>query len=391
MHRVLLLGAGKIGRMIARLLVDSGDYDVLVGDSSPEALELIARRIGVKTVEVNVESESNLASALAGRDTVISALSYYHNPRVAEAALAAGASYFDLTEDVETTRRVRTIAEKAGPGQVFMPQCGLAPGFISIVANHLAQRVDRLDTVRMRVGALPQFPTGALKYNLTWSTDGLINEYCNPCDAIHGGRRIEVLPLEGYEQFSLDGVRYEAFNTSGGLGTLCESLDGKVRDLNYKTVRYLGHCNQVSLLVNELRLSERRDLLKDILENAVPITFQDVVVTFCTVTGYRNGQLVQITDARKIYHQEIGGENWSAIQITTAAGICAVIDMHVAGQLNSRGFLRQEDVDFENFLGNRFGRHYDTRIATRFSSASSVGGATTRETADNEAVREPSI
>ena len=391
MHRVLLLGAGKIGRMIARLLVDTGDYDVLVGDSSPEALDLIARRIGVKTVEVNVESESNLACALAGRDTVISALSYYHNPRVAEAALAAGASYFDLTEDVETTRRVRAISDKAKPGQVFMPQCGLAPGFISIVANNLAQQVDKLDTVRMRVGALPQFPTGALKYNLTWSTDGLINEYCNPCDAIHGGRRIEVLPLEGYEQFSLDGVRYEAFNTSGGLGTLCESLDGKVRDLNYKTVRYLGHCNQVSLLVNELRLSERRDLLKDILENAVPITFQDVVVTFCTVTGYRNGQLVQITDARKIYHQEIGGENWSAIQITTAAGICAVIDMHVAGQLNSSGFLRQEDVDFENVLGNRFGRHYDTRIATRFSNASSHGGATTRETADNDVVREPSI
>jgi saccharopine dehydrogenase-like NADP-dependent oxidoreductase len=391
MHRVLLLGAGKIGRMIARLLVDTGDYDVVVGDSSREALELIASRIGVKTVQVNVESSDDLAKALAGRDTVISALSYYHNPRVAEAALAAGASYFDLTEDVETTRRVRAVAEKAKPGQVFMPQCGLAPGFISIVANDLAQQVEKLDTVRMRVGALPQFPTGALKYNLTWSTDGLINEYCNPCDAIHGGRRIEVLPLEGYEQFSLDGVRYEAFNTSGGLGTLCESLDGKVRDLNYKTVRYLGHCNQVQLLVNELRLSERRDLLKDILENAVPITFQDVVVTFCTVTGYRNGQLVQITDARKIYHQEIGGENWSAIQITTAAGICAVIDMHVAGQLNSSGFLRQEDVDFDNFLGNRFGRHYDTRIATRFSNASSVGGATTRETADNEVEREPSI
>ncbi|MBL9163536.1 MAG: saccharopine dehydrogenase NADP-binding domain-containing protein [Planctomycetaceae bacterium] len=391
MHRVLLLGAGKIGRMIARLLVDAGDYDVLVGDSSPEALELIAVRIGVKTVAVDVESPAELASALAGRDTVISALSYYHNPRVAEAALAAGASYFDLTEDVETTRRVRAVAAKAQPGQVFMPQCGLAPGFISIVANNLAQRVEKLDTVRMRVGALPQFPTGALKYNLTWSTDGLINEYCNPCDAIHEGRRIEVLPLEGYEQFSLDGVRYEAFNTSGGLGTLCESLDGKVRDLNYKTVRYLGHCNQVQLLVNELRLSQRRDLLKDILENAVPITFQDVVVTFCTVTGYRNGQLVQLTDARKIYHQEIGGENWSAIQITTAAGICAVIDMHVAGQLNSSGFLRQEDVDFENFLGNRFGRHYDTRIATRFSSASSVGGATTRETTDHDVVREPSI
>jgi len=391
MHRVLLLGAGKIGRMIARLLVDAGDYDLVVGDSSAAALDRIAKRIGVKTVPVNAEAADELTAALAGRDTVISALSYYHNPRVAEAALAAGVSYFDLTEDVETTRRVREISERARPGQVFMPQCGLAPGFISIVANHLTSRVERLDSVHMRVGALPQFPTGALKYNLTWSTDGLINEYCNPCDAIHEGRRMEVLPLEGYEHFSLDGVRYEAFNTSGGLGTLCETLEGKVRDLNYKTVRYLGHCNQVSLLVNELRLSQRRDLLKDILENAVPVTFQDVVVTFCTVTGYRNGQLVQITDARKIYHQHITGENWSAIQITTAAGICAVLDLHVAGRLPNRGFLRQEQVDFDEFLANRFGRYYESQIATRFSQASSTGGATTRETAELDTPREPSL
>ena len=107
-----------------------------------------------------------------------------------------------------------------------MPQCGLAPGFISIAAYHLTRLFDKLDAVYMRVGALPQFPSNALKYNLTWSTDGLINEYCNPCEAIHDGRRIDVLPLEGLEHFSLDGVRYEAFNTSGGLGTLCETLDG---------------------------------------------------------------------------------------------------------------------------------------------------------------------
>jgi saccharopine dehydrogenase-like NADP-dependent oxidoreductase len=391
MHRVLLLGAGKIGRMIARFLVDSGDYNVVVGDADPAALDRIANRIGVKTVRVNVESAAELAAALRDRETVLSALSFYHNPRVAEAALAAGVNYFDLTEDVETTRRVREISEHAKPGQIFMPQCGLAPGFISIVANHLTRRVETLDAVRMRVGALPQFPTGALKYNLTWSTDGLINEYCNPCDAIHEGRRMEVLPLEGYEQFSLDGVRYEAFNTSGGLGTLCESLEGKVRELNYKTVRYTGHCNQVELLVNELRLSQRRDLLKDILENAVPITFQDVVVTFCTVTGQRNGQLVQYTDARKIYHQHIGGENWSAIQITTAAGICAVLDMHVTGRLPSRGFVRQEQVDFEEFIANRFGRYYESHIATRFSSAAVATDAATRDTISPEVDREPSV
>jgi saccharopine dehydrogenase-like NADP-dependent oxidoreductase len=374
MHRVLLLGAGKIGRMIARLLADTGDYAVTVGDVSSAALERIESRLGVPTRQVDVESPADLAAALSDCDTVISALSFYHNPRVAEAALAAGASYFDLTEDVATTRRVREFAAQARDGQIFMPQCGLAPGFISIVANHLTSQVDQCETVRMRVGALPLFPTGALKYNLTWSTDGLINEYCNPCDAIHDGRRIEVLPLEGYEQFSLDGVRYEAFNTSGGLGTLCESLDGRVRELNYKTVRYSGHCNQVNLLVNELRLSERRDLLKDILEHAVPVTFQDVVVTFCTVTGQRNGQLVQITDARKVYHDWIGGETWSAIQITTAAGICAALDLHVAGRLPSRGFVRQEQVDFNEFLANRFGCRYESHMSTRFSNGATTVG-----------------
>src|SRR4029079_10839725 len=210
---------------------------------------------GVATLAVDATDRPSLLRAMQGRDTVLSALSFHHNPLVAEAALAACANYFDLTEDIETTRGVREIAAHARPGQVFMPQCGLAPGFISIVAADLAKYFEKVETVHMRVGALPQFPTGALKYNLTWSTDGLINEYCNACDAIHDGNRISVLPLEGLEQFSLDGMHYEAFNTSGGLGTLAETLVGRVRELNYKTVRYLGHRDTVSLLVNDLRLS----------------------------------------------------------------------------------------------------------------------------------------
>ena len=131
---------------------------------------------------------------------------------------------------------------------------------------------------------------------------------------------------------------------AAGLGTLCDTLDGKVRELNYKTVRYIGHRDQMKLLVDELRLCEQREQLKEILEQAVPVTFQDVVVTFCTVTGWRKGLLVQKSDARKMYHQQIGDELWSAIQITTAAGICAVLDLHVAGRLPRRGFVRQEDV-----------------------------------------------
>src|SRR3954470_4226608 len=369
MHRVLLLGAGKIGRMIARFLMDSRDYDVLVGDVNESALKRIARLTNVEVRRIDASNEAELADAMKGYEIVLSALSFYHNPTVARAALKSGLSYFDLTEDVATSDVVAAIAESAVDGQIFMPQCGLAPGFISIVANDLIKWFERVETVKMRVGALPQFPTGELKYNLTWSTDGLINEYCNPCEAIHAGRKINVLPLEGLEHFSLDGVRYEAFNTSGGLGTMCDTLVGQVRELNYKTVRYVGHRDLMKVLVDELRMSEHREQLKEILERAVPVTFQDVVVTFCTVTGLRKGLLVQKSDARKIYHQQIGDELWSAIQITTAAGICAVLDLHVAGRLPRRGLVKQEQVTMEEFLGNRFGQYYESQTATRFSSS----------------------
>ncbi len=368
MHRVLLLGAGKIGRMIARFLMDSGDYQLVVGDVCDAALQRVAKLTGADTRRVDASNPADLAAAMEGAETVLSALSFYHNPLVAQAALQAGVSYFDLTEDVATTDAVAEIAQRAAEGQIFMPQCGLAPGFISIVANELINWFERVETVRMRVGALPQFPTGELKYNLTWSTDGLINEYCNPCEAIHAGRKIDVLPLEGLEHFSLDGVRYEAFNTSGGLGTMCDSLAGKVRELDYKTVRYVGHRDQMKVLVNELRFGEHREQLKEILERAIPVTFQDVVVTFSTVTGWRKGLLVQKSDARKIYHQQIGDESWSAIQITTAAGVCAVLDLHAAGRLPRRGLVRQEQVGLDEFLANRFGQYYDCRTATRFSS-----------------------
>jgi len=277
---------------------------------------------------------------------------------VAEAALQAGASYFDLTEDVATTRQIREISRASRPGQVFMPQCGLAPGFVSVAAQDLTRGFDKLERVFMRVGALPQFPTNALKYNLTWSTDGLINEYCNPCEAIHRGKRIEVLPLEGLEQFSIDGIRYEAFNTSGGLGTLCETLDGKVSELNYKTIRYQGHRDYAWFLVNELHLGDQRKLFKELLERAIPITFQDVVVIFCTVSGWRDGQLVQVSDARKIYNATLLDNEWSAIQITTAAGVCTMVDLHYQGRLASRGFACQEQVSLREFLNNRFGRVY---------------------------------
>src|SRR5271165_3120963 len=356
MKNIIVIGAGKIGATVAGLLASTGDYQVTLADRSPEVLGRLDRDERIRVAAADVEDSSKLVELLNGKFAVLSAAPFYLTTVIAEAARAARTHYLDLTEDVASTRRVMALAADASTA--FFPQCGLAPGFVSIVGFDLAQRFDTLDSVKLRVGALPQYPSNALNYNLTWSTDGLINEYCEPCEAIVNGGRREVAPLEGLEEFSLDGVTYEAFNTSGGLGTLCDTLEGKVRNLNYQTIRYPGHRAIMRALLNDLRLRDRRDVLKDILEHAVPTTLQDVVIIFVAVSGRNGGRLVQETYANKIYSRDVDGRTLSAIQITTAAAICTVLDLLVTDQLPQSGFVRQEDIPLKVFLENRFGQVY---------------------------------
>jgi saccharopine dehydrogenase-like NADP-dependent oxidoreductase len=356
MKKIVIVGAGKIGSTIAAMLAETGDYAVTIVDRAVAQLDALDLPKAVTALEMDISAEGALEKVLAGKFAVMSAAPYHLTTRIAEAAANAGVHYLDLTEDVASTRRVKELARNAKTA--FIPQCGLAPGFISIVAADLAGRFDTLDSVRMRVGALPQYPSNALNYNLTWSTDGVINEYCEPCEAIVEGKLVEVPPLEEREEFSLDGVTYEAFNTSGGLGTLAETLKGKVRTLNYRTIRYPGHAAIMKALLNDLGLRHRRDVLKDIFESALPATTQDVVIVFVTVSGRKNGRLMQETYANKVYSQHVGASVRSAIQITTASGICAVLDMLADGSLPSTGFVRQEDIALDAFLANRFGRAY---------------------------------
>jgi len=353
--RIALLGAGHIGQTIAHLLGDSGDYQVTVVDKNPATLARISGR-GITTQTVDTEDKQALAAVLRGQDAVVNALPYHLAITAAHLALEAGCHYFDLTEDVAATQEIKRIGN--GAKTAFMPQCGLAPGFIGIVAHHLAQSFDTLHDVKMRVGALPAFPTNALKYNLTWSVDGLINEYCHPCEIIKDGAAIAALPMEGLEHFSLDGTEYEAFNTSGGLGTLCETLQGKVRNLDYKTVRYPGHRDLMCMLLEDLQLKHDQETLKAIMRRSMPATMQDVVLVFVTVSGMRKGSLVQEVFARKIFADRTEGAPLSAIQITTAAGICAAVDLFREGKLPQSGFIRQEQVELPAFLANRFGKAY---------------------------------
>jgi saccharopine dehydrogenase-like NADP-dependent oxidoreductase len=361
MHRVLILGAGKIGALISGLLAESGSYTVFLGDVDGSTAKAVVRAhnsANLRGIALDASDTAALARHLAAEpvDAVISSLPYYCNVGVAAAARAAGAHYFDLTEDVEVTRAVIAIA--AGAPKAFVPQCGLAPGFISIAANELMSHFDKLRAVKLRVGALPQHPNNVLKYSLTWSTEGLINEYGNPCQAIADGRTLEVAPLEGLEEISIDGTLYEAFNTSGGLGSLAESHGTRCESMNYKTIRYPGHCAQMRLLMNDLKLNQDRKILKHVLENAVPQTLQDVVIVYAAVTGTQDGELREENYVNKVYPQVIAGRLWSAIQVTTAAGITAVVDLVLQHPEKYQGFVAQEKFSMPDILSNRFGRYY---------------------------------
>jgi len=223
----------------------------------------------------------------------------------------------------------------------------------------LITRFDTVDMVKMRVGALPVNPSNVLKYSLTWSTDGLINEYGNMCYGIENSREVELLPLEGYETISIDGLLYEAFNTSGGLGTLADTYSGRVRTMNYKTLRYPGHCEKIHLLMNDLKLNDDRETLKRILEKAVPKTLQDVVLIYTSVTGLRKEELFEENFVQKIYPRTIAGKLWSAIQVTTAAGMCSVVDLVFDRPERFKGFVTQETFDLPSILANRFGKLFD--------------------------------
>jgi saccharopine dehydrogenase-like NADP-dependent oxidoreductase len=361
MRDILVLGAGKIGALISGLLGESADYRVQLADARAGAAAEVAAAHGLKNIvpfDLDAADKSALTEHVKKHkpQAVVSGLPYFCNVLVAEVARAEGLHYFDLTEDVAVTEAVRRIA--AGADEVFAPQCGLAPGFISIAANELIQHFDTLRSVKLRVGALPQNPNNVLKYSLTWSTDGVINEYGNLCNAIVDGSEVDVLPLEGLEEIEIDGTLYEAFNTSGGLGSLAESYGEAVNTMNYKTIRYPGHCEQMRLLMNGLKLNHDRDTLKRILENAVPQTLQDVVIIYAAVTGIQAGVFREENYVNKVYPQMVGGRLWSAIQITTAAGICSVIDLVLSAPGNFKGFVAQEEFKLGDVLNNRFGQYY---------------------------------
>jgi len=351
-ERVAVLGLGKVGLLAASLLGEAG-FDVV-------GLDLREPRLatGFPVRRTDVGSPDALVDGLGDVEAVLSCLPYHLNRGVAEAAHRQGLHYFDLTEDVATTRAIVDLSVTSKG--IMAPQCGLAPGFVCIVAASQASRFDRCRSIRMRVGALPQHPTGLLGYAFNWSPEGVVNEYLNDCEVIEEGVRKWVSSMEWHETLYVEGTQLEAFTTSGGLGTMCETYLGKVENLDYKTMRYPGHMKLMNFFFHELLMRQRRQLAGEILTHAKPPVDDDVVYIHVASEGEIGAQLCRLEFVHAYYPRLVAGLRSTAIAWTTASSVVGVIEMVRAGSLPQRGFLKQEDIPLDAFLATSTGRSFTT-------------------------------
>jgi saccharopine dehydrogenase-like NADP-dependent oxidoreductase len=344
--KVLCLGMGKVGMLVALLL--SEQFEVTAMDKQ------VPPNLPIHTINGDIGDPSLMEEIISQFDAVTCALPAYLNMAIARIAHKLGKHYFDLSEDVGSSREIIKLAETATA--VMAPQCGLAPGLIVIIAANLTKEFDRLRSIKLRVGALPKNPNGALGYSLTWSATGLVNEYINDADVIHDSVRKTVSSLQGKEAINLNGSQYEAFYTSGGLGNMCDAYEGKVETLDYKTIRYPGHCDLMNFLIHELYLKEDKSLLEQILLNAKPAVEDDVVIVYVAVEGWINNNLTRREFNRSYFPLTINGDVWRAISWTTAASVSAVVEMVSNGMLPARGLIKQEDIPLHDFFKAKAGQ-----------------------------------
>lgn len=363
MTKVAILGAGQIGRAVYKIVTtlreESDTYtdiDAFVVDSSQDSIkELIYGSHYVMDLEnCNVE---DLVKLLTDQKVthVINALPFFLNEKVATAVSLASCHYIDFTEDDKMADKVQEIFK--GKGLHCAVKCGLAPGFINYIGYDLVSKIDSSSSLMISVGALPRTVSYAenkpeQSYNLTWSVDGLVNEYIRPCRIRKNGLEQEVTSLGGLSRVILDGTEYEAAYTSGGVGSLVQELT-EVPNVCYMTLRYPGHYRYVRGIIQD-KLNNFEEIKKVFLDK-FPFTDDDVIVVYADLKGKHKGQSVR----RSYYNKFYGVDGLTGIQSTTAGSGVAVLELMFTGKIN--GLINHSTVSLNDFMETKaFKRYYKT-------------------------------
>jgi lysine 6-dehydrogenase len=341
-------------------LAHSSDVEsVTLADMEIERARAVALTIKsekLKPAQVDVTDSQRVVELMRGHDAAISCVVYHHNLRLARAAVEARVNFCDLGGNNSVVAEELALDEAArGAGINIIPDCGLAPGMVSVLVAHGAERFERLEAVHIRVGGLPQHPRPPLNYQITFSVEGLINEYVERARIIRGGRIVEVDSLTEIErlEFLPPYEEMEAFQTSGGTSTLPESFLGRARELDYKTIRYPGHCERFKLLVDlglasneEIEIEgahiRPRHLLQELLTRHLPEGEPDVVLIRVEFRGVAGGVSRELRyDIIDRFDEQTG---LSAMMRTTAFPASIIAQMMARGEIKDKGAIPQERV-----------------------------------------------
>ncbi|TFG27650.1 saccharopine dehydrogenase, partial [Candidatus Thorarchaeota archaeon] len=302
--KVLVMGSGLMGRGAAYDLVRQDSVEqVICADIDLNCAEALAKEMGPKAIALQVDAKkrTDLVKAFSKVDSVVSAVSYTVNKLHTEVAIETGTHMCDLGGNKFVVEEQIAMSDQAKEaGVTVVPDCGVAPGMVSVLARHGIEYLDRVESVKIRVGGLQQDPRPPLNYALIFSVEGLINEYVEPCEAIRDGKLVIEDPLVGFEELTFPEPfgKLEAFNTSGGTSTLPQTYLGKVNELDYKTIRYPGHGHKMWCLlklglmdskeidVDGMKVNPRR-VLEKCLENNLPPSGKDATLIRTTIEGWK--------------------------------------------------------------------------------------------------------
>jgi lysine 6-dehydrogenase len=355
--RFLVLGAGMMGSAAAFDLANAApDVEVVLADINLQKATRAAKSIGshVVPMRADVNNHADLVRAMAGCQAVISAVTYSVNVQITRAAIEAGVHLCDLGGNNDVVRRQLGLdADAKARGITVLPNCGLAPGLINILAVSGAKLFDEIDSIHLRVGGLPQNPRPPLNYQIVFSVEGLINEYVEPAEVIRDGhlKRIDSMAELETIRFPEPFGELEAFNTSGGLSTLTQYFSGKVKNLDYKTIRYKGHCERIQTLLDlGFATSEpmmvggsvktNREFFADLLRKKLDFGDKDVVLARATITGRSGNAQKSLTYELVDYFDD--ATSITAMMRTTAYPTSIIAMMLARGEIQDRGVMPPE-------------------------------------------------
>jgi saccharopine dehydrogenase-like NADP-dependent oxidoreductase len=346
---VSIVGAGEIGVAMARTLSKSGEFSIQVIDRSEEALSRL-QQMEIDASVKAVRHGEDLQTYLRGQDVVVAAVPEPAVADVAQAAARAGVHYLDFTCPRPETQAILNPLSKH---RAVFSGCGVSPGLIGNVTCGLLKSFSPVTDVIMRVGAIPRYPTNRLGYGQIWNVDGLIDEYTRPSAAIRDGQSVLLTPLEDYGRLSIDGVSYEEFITSGGVEALSIFSHAAPKNLTFKTIRYPGHLDYIRFMLDDLNLRHRRDMLRSLLYNGLPVIEDDILLLVVTARGYRGRLPTERTMSYRFApNKDVGPFN---ALISGATGYAAaLLSMLSQGKIEPHGHVEHHLIDTDALLASPF-------------------------------------